>query len=193
MKLQVDEQARGLIFDVDGTLADTMPMHYEAWKDVIHRIGHQYPEETFYEFAGVPTKQIVPLINERYGLDLDPVKTVEEKEKAFLGMMHLVRPIEPVARIVRRYHGTLPMGLGTGGRRKIAELTLETIGLWGYFDVLVGAEDVENHKPAPDTFLKCAELLRVAPQYCQVFEDGEKGLEAARRAGMIATDVRLFL
>ena len=193
MKLQVDKRARGLIFDVDGTLADTMPMHYEAWKDVIHRIGHEYPEETFYEFAGVPTKQIVPLINERFGLELDLIKTVEEKEKAFLSMMHLVRPIEPVTRIVRQYHGTLPMGLGTGGRRQIAQLTLETIGLWDYFDVLVGAEDVQNHKPAPDTFLKCAELLRVAPQYCQVFEDGDKGLEAARRAGMMATDVRPFL
>ncbi len=170
-----------------------MPLHYVAWKEVIRDRGYDYPEDLFYELAGIPTKKIVPIINSRLGYNLDPHSTVEEKEAIFLSLLHQTKPIEPVVRLVLSGAGKMPMALGTGGRRDIAKRTIEAIGLDAYFDILVAAEDVINHKPFPDTFLKCAELMNVPPRFCQVFEDGDKGLEAAREAGMIATDVRPFL
>ncbi len=111
----------------------------------------------------------------------------------FLEKIEDVRIIEPVARLAREYHGRLPMSLGTGGTRELAALTMKAIGMDRYFDVVVTADDVTRHKPAPETFLRCAELMGVEPRYCQVFEDGDQGLEAARSAGMVPTDVRPYL
>jgi len=108
----------------------------------------------------------------------------------FYLIQHNVTPIEPVIALVQKYHGKMPMSVGTGGHREAVEKTLEIIGLRKYFDILVTANDVTKHKPHPETFLRCAELMNVAPAECEVFEDGDLGIEAARRAGMIATDVR---
>ncbi len=191
--IDVHPDARGLIFDIDGTLADTMGIHLQAWKLVGKMHGFDYPEDLFYRLAGTPTRKIVPIVNERFSLTLDVESMVKEKEEAFIKCIRDVRPIEAVARIVREYNGKLPMSLGTGGTRDLAILTMRAIGMDCYFDILVSADDVEHHKPAPDTFLKCAELMGVEPARCQVFEDGEQGLEAARRAGMIPTDVRPYL
>ena len=193
MILDKDPGAKALIFDIDGTLADTMPIHYSAWKAMGLKHGFHYPEDLFYELAGIPTSHIVPIINERLGLSLDPEQVVVEKEGEFLRMIHETQPISPVIDVAKRWRGKVPMSLGTGGRRDIALLTLEAVGLDGFFDIMVAAEDVEHHKPAPDTFLECARLMNVEPRFCQVFEDGELGIEAAKRAGMIVTDVRPFL
>ena len=191
--IEVDKKAKGLIFDMDGTLADSMPVHFLAWKLTALEHGFVYTEELFYGLAGMPTHKIVPVVNERLGLSLDPVIFSRRKEELFLENLKDVKAIEPVADIVRKYHGKLPMSIGTGGKKHIAELTLQMIGFDGWFDAIVSADDVANHKPFPDTFLKCAELMEVEPHYCQVFEDGEMGLLAAEKAGMIATDVRLYL
>ncbi|MFO7574254.1 MAG: HAD-IA family hydrolase [Bacteroidales bacterium] len=120
--------------------------------------------------------------------------TVDEilqgKLEEFLKVQHLVPPIQPVVEIAKKYHGKLPMAVGTGGHRQAVERTLEVIGMREYFEVVVTANDVERHKPNPDTFLRCAEQMGVAPEYIEVFEDGDLGIEAALRAGMIPTDVR---
>ena len=193
MELKVDENAKALIFDIDGTLVDTMEIHYKAWEKMFAIQGFSYPREVFYELAGIPTYKIVPILNERYNLKLDPEETMNEKEKYFMEYFGAVKEIKVVSDIARKYHGILPMSLGTGGRKDIAQMTMETVGLSKYFEIMVAAEDVIHHKPAPDTFLKCAELMGIEPRFCQVFEDGELGLQAARTAGMIATDVRPYL
>ncbi|HQO22305.1 MAG TPA: beta-phosphoglucomutase family hydrolase [Spirochaetota bacterium] len=193
MELKVDENAKALIFDIDGTLVDTMEIHYKAWEKMFAQQGFNYPREVFYELAGIPTYKIVPILNERFNLKLDPEKTMNEKEKYFMELFGAVKEIKVVSDIARKYHGVLPMSLGTGGRKDIAQMTMETVGLSKYFNIMVAADDVIHHKPAPDTFLKCAELMGVEPRFCQVFEDGELGLQAARTAGMIATDVRPYL
>lgn len=190
--IDIPQKAKALIFDIDGTLADTMDIHYRAWEKVASRYGFKYPREVFYELAGIPTMKIMGMLNERFNLNFTE-ETVREKEAAFLDLLHEVKPIEPVADVVRKYKGVLPMALGTGGTRFFAELTIKTIGFENYFDVLVSADDVENHKPAPDTFLECARRMNVSPEFCVVFEDGIQGLEAAKRAGMIIVDVRPYL
>jgi len=192
-KIEVDKRAKGLIFDMDGTIADSMPVHLLAWKLTAKEHGFEYTEELFYELAGMPTFKIVSVVNEKLGLSLNPGTFSKRKEELFLENLKEVKAIEPVADIVRRYHGKLPMSIGTGGKKYIAELTLKMIGFDRIFDTIVSADDVVNHKPFPDTFLKCAEIMKVEPQFCQVFEDGEMGLLAAKRAGMIATDIRPYL
>ncbi len=193
MKLMVDKNSKGLIFDLDGTLADSMPIHLKAWTLTAAENGFDYTEKQFLETAGMPTHKIVLVINKQLGLNLDPQKFSRRKEEIFLENINDLKLIQPVADIVKEYHNRLPMSIGTGGKKEIAKLTLEILGFDKYFDIIVSAEDVENHKPNPDTFLRCAELMNIEPQFCQVFEDGEMGLTAAGAAGMIVTDVRPFL
>ncbi len=193
MKLDIDPSAKGLIFDLDGTLADSMPVHFKAWKQTALEHGFVYTEELFYELAGMPTHKIVPVVNERLGLNLDPGFFSRRKEELFLQYLDQVQAIGPVAEIVRKYHGMLPMSVGTGGKKHIARITLQKMGFDRYINIIVSADDVERHKPFPDTFLKCAELMGVEPALCQVFEDGDMGLLAAERAGMIVTDIRPYV
>ncbi|HOP74633.1 MAG TPA: beta-phosphoglucomutase family hydrolase [Bacillota bacterium] len=193
MPLTVDPRARGLIFDIDGTLIDTMPAHLQAWQETARRYGFEYPEKLFYQLAGMSTGEIVHYINCQQGLNLDPETIIQAKNEAYLRLNENIQVIKPVFRIVQEYAGKLPMALGTGEYRQVALVNLQITGLDRYFDKIVTADDVTRCKPDPETFLKCAELMKIPPEYCQVFEDGDKGLEAARRGGMIATDVRPFL
>lgn len=193
MNLEIDKRARGLIFDLDGTLADSMPAHFKAWKQAALEHGFIYTEELFYGLAGMPTHKIVPLVNEKLGLRLDPEEFSRRKEEIFLKHIKEVKTIKPVVELVYQNYGRLPMSVGTGGKKYIAELTIKILGLDRYIDIIVSADDVKNHKPFPDTFLKCSELMGVPPGFCQVFEDGDAGLLAGKRAGMIVTDIRAYI
>jgi beta-phosphoglucomutase-like phosphatase (HAD superfamily) len=115
---------------------------------------------------------------------------VKQKQTSFWDLAHLLEPVEEILSIVKEYHGKLPMSVGTGASRKSAEVQLKALGLTDYFDAIVSADDVTHHKPEPETFLECARLMNVEPKNCQVFEDGDLGIEAAKKAGMITTDVR---
>jgi beta-phosphoglucomutase-like phosphatase (HAD superfamily) len=183
---------KGLIFDLDGTLADTMPYHFEGWKKACKKYGAHIDNNFLRKHTGSPGWIIADEIIKNCGLDgtvtIDQI--VDEKLHQFYKVQHLVKPIEPVADIVRKYYGILPMAVGTGGHREAVERTLEITGLRKYFDIIVTANDVNSFKPHPETFLKCAELMNVEPQFIEVFEDGELGMEAARKAGMYVTDVR---
>ena len=187
--LAINPKAKGLIFDLDGTLADTMPIHYIAWKNAAAKYGVNYTTELFIQMAGIPVYPSVEKINEIFGTSIDPKEMGDSKEAEFEKNMHLTPEIKVVTDLVREYHGKIPMAVGTGGSRRLSLKTLEIIGLKGYFDILVTSEDVSNFKPHPETFLKCAELMGVAPSDCEVFEDGILGIQAAQTAGMMVTDV----
>lgn len=193
MILDKNSQSKALIFDLDGTLVDTMPVHYEAWKAILKKRGIDFSEKLFESFSGIPTFKIVPLVNKIFNINLDPEEIVTEKESNFLSNIDKIKPIYPVIEIVKKYYGKLPMSIGTGGYRRIAEVTIKKAELDKYFDIIITADDVENHKPEPDTFLLCAKRMNVSPKYCEVFEDADNGLIAAKKAGMIATDVRKYI
>jgi len=186
------EPFSGLIFDCDGTLADTMPTHYFAWTAALKALGAEFNETQFYQMGGMPTEAIILALNEQYGYTMDPVATHQDKERRYLELLHQVTEIKAVADVARAYHGKVPMAVASGGAREIVEQTLRTVGLRGFFDVLATADDVEHGKPAPDVFLLAAERLGVAPTECIVYEDGDVGIEAARRAGMRSIDVRVL-
>jgi beta-phosphoglucomutase family hydrolase len=190
----IEPHVRGLIFDWDGTIIDTMPVHYLAWVDTVQQLGADFPEYLFYDLAGVPSDRIVEVLNEKFGYNLDPQETAAAKERLFVEK-YLARAnlIEPVLNVARQYKGKMPMAVATGGIPPVLNKAMAQTGLTGFFDAVVTADDVEHGKPAPDTFLEAARRIGVAPELCQVFEDSDAGLEGARRAGMVATDIRSIL
>ena len=167
-----------------------MPLHYEAWKEVCATKGLLFTEEEFYSLAGVPSDRIFEIINERHGTDFDPRRHSQIKEDTYLKKIGKLKTVEPVYQLALESHGKLPMSIGTGSPGDHSWEAVRVLGLDKLFSILVSKNDVQKGKPDPETFLKCAEAMNVEPQYCQVFEDGDPGLEAAKTAGMIATDIR---
>ena len=195
MKIVPKPEAKALIFDFDGTLVDTMPLHYEAWNQVFQKIGVNYPIDLFNKNAGLPGWKIAGIVLEKAGVRdrFDPYILSNQKYNIFDKLVPETKIIEPVADIVYKYYNTMPLSIGTGGHIATVELTLKHTELDRYFDIIVTADDVSKHKPEPDTFLECARRMNTPPKYCQVFEDGDRGVEAAKRAGMMVTDVKQFL
>lgn len=193
MLLSVDPRAQALIFDLDGTLSDSLPVHTATWNLLGEKFGFIFEDRIMMEMTGMPTLAFAERIISENQLSITPEELVKLKQQAFWNSVGLVKPVDLVIDIVKLHHGRLPMAVGTGASSRSAILQLETLGLTGYFDVIVTANDVTNHKPFPDTFLKCAEHMGIAPKYCQVFEDGILGMQAAREAGMMITDVRPYV
>jgi beta-phosphoglucomutase family hydrolase len=192
VKIHIDSKYKGFIFDLDGTIADSMPIHLKAWQKAGKKYGFTYSEDDLNNYAGKSGIEIVHLINEKQNVLLDPEIIVAEKESNFLENLNLVQPIEAVLDVFNENYGKIPMAVGTGSFRRIATQIIDNIGLSNKVEHLVSADDVEHHKPSPDTFLKCAELINQLPNDCLVFEDAELGFQAARNAGMDFIDVRLF-
>lgn len=181
---------KALIFDFDGTLADTMPTHYIAWDNILRKHGLAFSEQRFYELGGWSTLRLAELLIGEAGSSLAPARLVEEKEAEFQRIAVEVQPIRPVVNIVHESRGKLPMAVGTSGLRKIVMPILKALELDFYFDAVVTADDVTHPKPAPDLFLEAARRLKVPAESCRVYEDTDAGIEAARRAGMKFVDVR---
>lgn len=192
MNLKINPNAKGLIFDLDGTLADTMPIHFIAWKNASAQYGIEFTPELFEKLAGIPLYPTVEKLNQIFKTRMDPKEMGDSKEAEFENNMHLTPEIKVVTDLVRANHGKIPMAVGTGGTRRLALKTLEIIGLTGYFEIMVTSEDVTHYKPHPETFLKCAEQMGVAPEDCEVYEDGLLGIQAAQTAGMMVVDVTKF-
>ena len=173
------------LFDIDGTIADTMPLHYRAWRETLDPLGSEYPEELFYEIGGTPTRRIVEFLNERNGLALEPLLIARRKEEAFIALLDGVRPIEAVMAVARNAVAEgRKIAAVTGSRHWVAERILAGIGASQLFSTLITADDVAQGKPAPDGYLEAARRLEVRPAECLVFEDTRIGIGAATAAGM---------
>jgi HAD superfamily hydrolase (TIGR01509 family) len=178
----------GYLFDLDGTLVDTMPLHFMAWRKALWQcgLGRELDEDYFYSLGGVPTLLVAQRIGEHYGVKLDAVEVERVKEKIYLDHLGEAKLIQPVVDFAREVARTHPVAIVTGGMPDVAQGSLRVTGLAELFRIVVTPADVPagRGKPAPDMFLLAARLMNVAPERCLVFEDAEPGIVGALAAGM---------
>jgi HAD superfamily hydrolase (TIGR01509 family) len=179
-----EKRYAGYIFDCDGTLADSMPLHYRAWADTVEKYGGQMPEKLFYALGGWPSDKMVEFLNERFGTSLDPQLVATEKELLYVERIAKIQPIREVADFARQVAVFAKVSVASGGVLPVVTRTLETIGFKGFFPVIVTTEQVKRGKPFPDMFLESARRMNVHPSECLVLEDSTAGFEAASAAGM---------
>ncbi|MGY3884452.1 HAD family hydrolase [Aeromonas aquatica] len=185
-----------LIFDMDGTLVDSMPLHLDAWELTSAEFGLLFDRAQLNEYGGIPTRKIVAILAEQHGLSIDIEAFARRKIALYMEQIDKAGVFPQMWELVRQHHGKVPMGIGTGSPRNQAERILRSTGLDAYISVLVSADDVTNHKPHPDTFLRVAERLGANPANCLVFEDTRIGIQAGKAAGMatvLATEGELQL
>jgi len=191
-KIVISARTKGLIFDCDGTLADTMPLHFEAYKRALGDDARYFSEEMFFDQAGVPAPKVMGMLKKKFDLDFDPDDVAHRKEKLYGEMLEHIHPVKAVADLVHEYSGKLPMAVASGGTRENVLKTLRLIGLMDQFQAIVSADEIREGKPAPDMFVEAARRLAVTPEDCTVLEDGEMGFAAAEAAGMNWIDVRPY-
>ena len=175
-----------VIFDCDGTLVDTMPLHFRAWDIAMQRAGlpHALDEDLFYSLGGVPTRRVAEMLSAHYGLSVDAERIFAEKEELFVELQPEIRVIAPVVEFARRVAEKYPVSVASGGPRLSVREILRRVGLLDLFPVVVTPEDVTQGKPSPEMFLLAAQRMGVVPEACLVFEDGAPGFQAAEAAGM---------
>ncbi len=184
---------QGIIFDCDGTLADTMPLHWRAWQVIAARHRFRLPQDRFYALGGVPSRDILKMLRAEQGVPLDPLAVAREKEAEYLPLIAQVEPINTVVGVARENYGRIPLAVASSGTRRIIEQVLDHLDIRNLFQTIVTSEDVVNQKPAPDIFLEAARRIGVPPQFCRAYEDTDLGMQAIRAAGMESVDVRELL
>ena len=180
---------RAYLFDCDGTIADSMPLHYIAWSKALGEYGCTFDEELFYSWGGKPAVEIIADLNKMQDLNMPPEALAEHKENLYFALLPQLQPIPEVVDIIQAEHGRIPFAVVSGGRRNSVTNSLTTLGLLDKFETIVGAEDYKNSKPAPDAYLLAAARLGVAPNDCLVFEDTDMGIQAATAAGMASVKI----
>jgi len=181
---------KALIFDCDGTLADSMPLHWRAWNQITSSHSIQFSVDRFYSLGGVPARDILKMLGQEQGLAIDPIALAKEKELTFERLIPQIQEIAVVTKVARENLGILPMAVASGGTRRVVTQTLQHLGISHLFQAVVVSEDVINQKPAPDIFLEAARRLGVEPRFCRAYEDTDLGIQAIRAAGMEPVDVR---
>jgi HAD superfamily hydrolase (TIGR01509 family) len=172
------------LFDCDGTVVDSMPLHYIAWKTALAEWGCDYPEDLFYQWGGMPIREIIAELNKRHGLAMPVERVARRKEGLYYDLLPQLTPVPEVLEQITAQHGKIPFAIVSGSTRESVVKSLEVTDLLDKFDLLVCAGEYKNAKPAPDPFLMAAEKLGVPPSTCLVFEDTDLGIEAATAAGM---------
>lgn len=190
--ITIPTNTKGLIFDLDGTIANTMQQHFESWRKAILPYGIDFNATLFMQLTGKPRWATIEKLNELFNTSMDPVTVGNIKAAHFKTLVDTTQEIKVITDVVRKYHTVLPMAIGTGSTKKGAIKTLEVIKMSHFFDIVITADDITNPKPHPETFLKCADLMKVNPKDCVVFEDGILGMQAAQEAGMHVIDINKY-
>ncbi|HKQ87184.1 MAG TPA: HAD family phosphatase [Candidatus Acidoferrales bacterium] len=179
------------LFDCDGTIADSMPLHYLAWRQALREWKCDFDERLFYEWGGRPTTEIIATLNTMRGLRMPVQEVADRKEALYYEFLPRLKAIPEVLEHIEAQHGQIPFAVVSGSTRESVEASLRSLNLLDRFNTLVCAEDYKKAKPAPDAFLVAAERLGVKPEACLVFEDTEMGIQAARAAGMASVKIPL--
>jgi HAD superfamily hydrolase (TIGR01509 family) len=190
MKLKLPEGSfRAYLLDCDGTIADSMPLHYLAWKKALGELNCEFEEELFYAWGGMPVVEIISTLNARHGLSM-PVEVVSRrKEGLYFELLPQLKAVPEVLELIEAEHGRTPFAVVSGSTRESVTASLISLNLLDRFDALVCAGDYRKSKPDPESFLLAAARLGVAPEACLVFEDTDMGIQAAKAAGMASVKV----
>jgi len=188
--LVIAEHIKGLIFDCDGTLVDSMPLHMQAWQAAFDRYQAVYDADLLGSLCGMRETDVIDQYNLAYGTKLDSNLMVRYKHEFFRRHIADIKPVEPVVKIVRDFYGKKPLAVVSGSVRDHVHAQLKAIGLFELFDFILTADDPYKPKPAPDLFIEAARRMKLTPAQCLVFEDGEAGFTAARNAGMQFVDIK---
>lgn len=172
------------LFDLDGTVADSMPIHLVSWQQAVGEHGGTFPEELFWAWGGVPLRRAVQMLNERFGLNMDVEAVVRRKEDLYLSRLAEVKAVPAMVMLIDEHAGRMPMAIVSGSPRETIERTLDALQLRDRFRAIVGSEDYLRGKPDPEPFLTAAKLLNVPAALCLVFEDAPAGFQSAQAAGM---------
>jgi HAD superfamily hydrolase (TIGR01509 family) len=186
MTLQLPEGPfAAYLFDCDGTIVDSMPLHFIAWNRALSEYGcTSFSEDNFYRMGGIPVADVVAELNRRDGLAIPVEEFAHRKECLCYELIHDLQPIPEVLEHIHASHGKIPFAVVSGSTRQSVEMSLSVLGILNLFDVLVCAGDYRRGKPDPEPFLLAAQRLGVEPNACLVFEDAEVGIRAATAAGM---------
>jgi beta-phosphoglucomutase family hydrolase len=180
---------RAYLFDCDGTVADSMPLHYIAWKKALAEWNCTFDEQLFYTLGGTPVAEIVSLLNKKQGLSM-PVESVSSrKENLYMELLPQLKAVPEVVEHIDAQHGRIPFAVVSGSTRESVTASLDSLKLLDRFDTMVCAGEYKKSKPDPECFLLAASKLGVAPESCLVFEDTDMGIQAARAAGMASVKI----
>ncbi|MGA3301155.1 MAG: HAD family phosphatase [Candidatus Acidiferrales bacterium] len=190
MKLKIPAGSFGAyLFDCDGTVVDSMPLHFLAWKQALGEWNCAFSEDTFYAWGGLPVAEVISRLNVEHGLKM-PVAAVEvRKEHLYYDNISRLQVVPEVVEHIEAMYGKIPFAVVSGSTRESVVKSLEAVGLLDKFETLVCAGDYAKSKPDPEPFLLAASRLAVAPAACLVFEDTDMGIQAANAAGMASVKV----
>ncbi len=189
----IPENIEALIFDCDGTLVDSMPLHLNAWQIAVEKFGGKWNYDHFSDSRGMKGPDIIAAYNKKFGADLDAEAVLQIKNAFLKEHLKTIKPIQAVVDVAIEYKGRLPMAVVSGGSKENVYAELEVTGIIDLFDYFLTSDNDIKPKPAPDLFLYVAKLMNVQPEHCIVFEDGDLGLHAAELAGMVTVDVREYI
>jgi HAD superfamily hydrolase (TIGR01509 family) len=177
------------LFDCDGTIADSMPLHYLAWSQALAEWNCALPEKTFYEWGGFSVAKIISLLNDQHGLSMPVAEVEHRKEQLYYQLLPQLKAVPEVLDQIEAQHGRIPFGVVSGSTRESVTASLRTLNILDRFEVLVCAGDYQHGKPDPEPFLTAAARLGVPPEACLVFEDADLGIQAATAAGMASVKI----
>jgi HAD superfamily hydrolase (TIGR01509 family) len=177
------------LFDCDGTIADSMPLHYMAWKKALAEWNCTFEEQLFYAWGGTPVAEIITLLNQRQGLSMPVDAGSSRKENLYLELLPQLKAVPEVVEHIDAQHGRIPFAVVSGSTRESVTASLASLKLLDKFDTMVCAGEYKKSKPDPEAFLLAAAKLGVAPETCLVFEDTDLGIQAAEAAGMASVKI----
>lgn len=180
---------KAYLFDCDGTVADSMPLHYIAWYKALGEWGCEFDEKLFYSWGGMPVVEIISSLNQKHGLKMPVHDVAKRKEELYYELLPQLKAVPEVLEHIEASHGQIPFAVVSGSARDSVTASLQTLKLLDRFDTLVCAGEYQRSKPDPEAFLMAAAKLGVAPGECLVFEDTDMGIQAATAAGMASVKV----